>query len=433
MNTLTTPTLDDNLDTWLTFLEKSHFKPIDMGLERIKGVAEALDLLHPAPYVITVAGTNGKGSTCRLLEIALLKAGYRVGVYSSPHLIHYNERVRIQGELLSDKAHIQSFAKIQQEKTASLTYFEFSTLSALQLFKEANLDIVILEVGLGGRLDATNIVDPHLAIITSIDIDHIDFLGDNREDIGREKAGIFRENIPVIIGEPNCPKSILQQAKALNCQVNRRNVNWKFSTKNDHFHWQSEFIDWQDLPMPQIPIPNAGTALAALTQLPFEINEQIVRSALQEAQMTGRFQTLIAQDFANFSGKRPLAQVIIDVGHNPHAAKYLAERLRSLKQPNQKIYSVFSALVDKDLSGIVTPLAEVIDEWHCAGLDGYRGQSGEAVYQKLAKVLPNSTACYYQTIPEATAALFAKATSKDMVLIFGSFHTVSDFLVWLGQ
>ena len=258
MNTLTAPTINDSLTTWLDYLEKSHFKPIDMGLERIKGVAQELDLLQPAPYVITVAGTNGKGSTCRLLEVALLKAGYRVGVYSSPHLIRYNERVRIQGELLNDEAHVQSFAKIQQKKTASLTYFEFSTLSALQLFKEANLDIVILEVGLGGRLDATNIVDPHLAVITSIDIDHVEFLGDNREDIGREKAGIFRENIPVIIGDPDCPKSILQQAKALNCQVVRRNVNWKYSVENNRFHWQSEFIDWQDLPMPQIPIPNAG-------------------------------------------------------------------------------------------------------------------------------------------------------------------------------
>lgn len=431
MNILTPPTVEDSLTTWLEYLEKSHFKPIDMGLERIKSVAETLNVLQPAPYVITVAGTNGKGSTCRLLEVALLKAGYRVGVYSSPHLIRYNERVRIQGELLSDREHVRSFAKIQQKKTDSLTYFEFSTLSALQLFNEASLDIVILEVGLGGRLDATNIVDPHLAVITSIDIDHVDFLGDNREDIGREKAGIFRENIPVIIGEPDCPRSILQQAKALNCQINRRNVNWTFSVENNRFHWQSEFIDWQDLPMPQIPIPNAGTALAALTQLPFEISERVVRVALQEAQMTGRFQTLTEKDFANFSGKRPLAQVIIDVGHNPHAAKYLAERLSSLKQANQKIYAVFSALADKDLSGIVESLSNVIDEWHCAGLEGYRGQSGEAVYQKLAKVLPNSTACYYQTVPEAAELLFTKATQKDIVLIFGSFHTVSDFLVWL--
>ena len=200
-----TPTRADNLQTWLDYLEHGHFKAIDMGLERIKSVASNLDLLHPAPYVITVAGTNGKGSTCRFLEVALMKLGLKVGVYSSPHLLRYNERVRINGQLLDDQAHIDSFTEIDQNKTASLTYFEFSTLSALKLFKDAKLDVVILEVGLGGRLDATNIVDPHLAVITSIDIDHVAFLGNNREDIGREKAGIFRANIPVIIGEPDCP------------------------------------------------------------------------------------------------------------------------------------------------------------------------------------------------------------------------------------
>ena len=220
------PTITDNLETWLTYLEHGHFKTIDMGLERIKSVASNLDLLHPAPYVITVAGTNGKGSTCRFLEVALMKLGLKVGVYSSPHLLRYNERVRINGQLLDDEAHIDSFTEIDQNKTASLTYFEFSTLSALKLFKDAKLDVVILEVGLGGRLDATNIVDPHLAVITSIDIDHVAFLGNNREDIGREKAGIFRANIPVIIGEPDCPQSILAIAQDLNAQKFQRNVDW---------------------------------------------------------------------------------------------------------------------------------------------------------------------------------------------------------------
>ncbi|HDL3434417.1 TPA: bifunctional tetrahydrofolate synthase/dihydrofolate synthase, partial [Mannheimia haemolytica] len=198
MNTLSIPKATDSLETWLSYLEQAHSKPIDMGLDRIRKVATELDLLKPAPYVITVAGTNGKGSTCRLLEVTLLKAGFRVGVYSSPHLIHYNERVRINGEVLPDADHVQAFAKINAKKTASLTYFEFSTLSAFELFKQNQLDIVILEVGLGGRLDATNIIDPSLAVIISIDIDHVAFLGDNREDIGREKAGIFRENIPVV-------------------------------------------------------------------------------------------------------------------------------------------------------------------------------------------------------------------------------------------
>lgn len=434
MNTLITPKATDSLETWLSYLEQAHSKPIDMGLERITSVAEGLDLLTPAPYVITVGGTNGKGSTCRLLEVALLKAGFRVGVYSSPHLIRYNERVRINGELLPDSEHIQAFAEIYAKKTASLTYFEFSTLSALLLFKLHKVDIAILEVGLGGRLDATNIVSPNMAIITSIDIDHVAFLGDNREDIGREKAGIFRENIPVIIGEPDCPNSIKSIVNSLNCHAFYRGQDWHFEIQNNRFHWHSQKQQFHDLPLPLIPIPNAGTALAALTRLPFvEINENIIREAFSKAQMTGRFQLLTDQDFAKFSKKQPLAQVIIDVGHNPHAARYLAERLQALKQPNQKIYAVFSALEDKDLSGIVEPLDNVIDEWHCAGLDCWRGQSGEAVLEKLAKVLPNSTAYSYKTVPEASFSLFEKAKAEDIVLVFGSFHTVADFMLWLEK
>lgn len=191
-NSTVSLTATSPLAQWLSYLENSHFKAIDLGLDRIKSVAKALDLLTPAPFVITVGGTNGKGTTCRLLETVLLKAGYRVGVYSSPHLLRYNERVRIQDQELPDEAHTASFAFIEQHKRESLTYFEFSTLSALHLFKQAKLDVVILEVGLGGRLDATNIVDSDVAVITSIDIDHVDFLGADREQIGFEKAGIFR-------------------------------------------------------------------------------------------------------------------------------------------------------------------------------------------------------------------------------------------------
>ena len=426
-----TPTRADNLQTWLDYLEHGHFKAIDMGLERIKSVASNLDLLHPAPYVITVAGTNGKGSTCRFLEVALLKLGLKVGVYSSPHLLRYNERVRINGQLLDDQAHIDSFTEIDQNKTASLTYFEFSTLSALKLFKDAKLDVVILEVGLGGRLDATNIVDPHLAVITSIDIDHVAFLGNNREDIGREKAGIFRANIPVIIGEPDCPQSILAIAQDLNAQKFQRNVDWQYEVKDGTFYWQSQITQFNTLPMPLIPIPNAGTAIAALLKTPFNVSEQVIRETLQEAQMTGRFQQLQSTDFAHFSGQKPKAQVIIDVGHNPHAARYLAERLQAVKKA--KIFAIFSCLEDKELSGIVQPLREVIDEWHCVGLDCWRGQSGQAVFDKLVNVLPNATACVYENVDAIAPILFEQAEEQDIILVFGSFHTVADFVLFLEK
>ncbi|WP_426877633.1 bifunctional tetrahydrofolate synthase/dihydrofolate synthase [Glaesserella parasuis] len=432
MNTLISPKATDSLETWLSYLEKSHFKPIDMGLERIRKVAEELDLLKPAPYVITVAGTNGKGSTCKLLEIALLKAGLKVGVYSSPHLIHYNERVRIQGQAVGNADLIATFDYIEQHKSASLTYFEFGTLAALDLFRKAKVDVAILEVGLGGRLDATNIVDPDFAVITSIDIDHVEFLGDNREAIGREKAGIFRPNIPVVIGESDCPQSILDHAKELQCHVFRRDIDWKFSVESDRLQWQSKTKSLT-VPLPKIPQPNCATALAVLTQLPFELSDEILVQAVAEAQMTARFQLLGEQDFATFSQNRPLAQVIIDVGHNPHAARYLADRLAEWIQPNRKIYAVFSALVDKDLSGIVEPLEELIDEWHCAGLQGYRGQSGAEVKNKLLTALPNAKAVAYENVIEASQVLFETASEQDIILVFGSFHTVADFVMWIEQ
>ena len=432
MNTLVSPKATDSLETWLSYLEKSHFKPIDMGLERIREVAEGLDLLKPAPYVITVAGTNGKGSTCRLLETALVKAGLKVGVYSSPHLIHYNERVRIQGQAVGNADLIATFDYIEQHKSASLTYFEFGTLAALDLFRKAKVDVAILEVGLGGRLDATNIVDPDFAVITSIDIDHVEFLGDNRETIGREKAGIFRPNIPVVIGEPDCPQSILDYAKELQCHVFRRDIDWTFSAESNRLQWQSKAKSLT-VPLPKIPQPNCATALAVLTQLPFELSDEILAQAVEEAQMTGRFQLLSEQDFAKFSQNRPLAQVIIDVGHNPHAARYLADRLAECDQPNSKIYAVFSALVDKDLSGIVEPLEALIDEWHCAGLQGYRGQSGADVKNKLLTTLPNAKAIAYENVAEASQFLFGKATAQDVILVFGSFHTVADFVMWIEQ
>ncbi|EQA06433.1 bifunctional folylpolyglutamate synthase/dihydrofolate synthase [Glaesserella parasuis 12939] len=432
MNALISPKATDSLETWLSYLEKSHFKPIDMGLERIRKVAEELDLLKPAPYVITVAGTNGKGSTCKLLEMVLLKAGLKVGVYSSPHLIHYNERVRIQGQAVGNADLITTFDYIEQHKSASLTYFEFGTLAALDLFRKAKIDVAILEVGLGGRLDATNIVDPDFAVITSIDIDHVEFLGDNREAIGREKAGIFRPNIPVVIGEPDCPQSILDYAKELQCHVFRRDIDWTFSAESDRLQWQSKTKSLT-VPLPKIPQPNCATALAVLTQLPFELSDEILAQAVEEAKMTGRFQLLGEQDFAKFSQNRPLAQVFIDVGHNPHAARYLADRLAEWIQPNRKIYAVFSALVDKDLSGIVEPLEDLIDEWYCAGLQGYRGQRATEVKSKLLAALPNAKAVAYENVIEASQVLFETANEQDIILVFGSFHTVADFVVWIEQ
>ncbi|HHW7446587.1 TPA: bifunctional tetrahydrofolate synthase/dihydrofolate synthase [Pasteurella multocida] len=437
-NSTVSLTATSPLAQWLSYLENSHFKAIDLGIDRIKSVAKALDLLTPAPFVITVGGTNGKGTTCRLLETVLLKAGYRVGVYSSPHLLRYNERVRIQDQELPDEAHTASFAFIEQHKRESLTYFEFSTLSALHLFKQAKLDVVILEVGLGGRLDATNIVDSDVAVITSIDIDHVDFLGADREQIGFEKAGIFRAHKPAIIGEPNIPQRLLEHAKSLGCQISCRDQDWHFRLQAEHWDWCGQKVRLKNLPCCQIPLANAATALATFEQLPFQISEEVIRQSLQEVELVGRFQTLkpdvlfpLAENLAKPWADFP--QMIIDVGHNPHAALYLAEKLTALKAKiTGKIVAVCGILKDKDAQGVLSPLLPVIDEWHCVTLEGYRGQSGQALFVTLQQIAQGQSHQLHANTASSVALgvkqALATTTAHDVILVFGSFHTVGEFL-----
>ncbi|HAS03976.1 MAG TPA: bifunctional tetrahydrofolate synthase/dihydrofolate synthase [Pasteurella multocida] len=437
-NSTVSLTATSPLAQWLSYLENSHFKAIDLGLDRIKSVAQSLHLLTPAPFVITVGGTNGKGTTCRLLETILLNVGYRVGVYSSPHLLHYNERVRIQDQELPDEAHTASFAFIEQHKTESLTYFEFSTLSALHLFKQAKLDVVILEVGLGGRLDATNIVDNDVAVITSIDIDHVDFLGVDREQIGFEKAGIFRAHKPAIIGEPNIPQRLLEHAKSLGCQISCRDQDWHFRLQAEHWDWYGQKGRLENLPLCQIPLANAATALATLEQLPFQISEQVIRQSLQEVELVGRFQILKSDILFSLADRcaKALAdfpQIIIDVGHNPHAAHYLAEKLTALKAKiTGKIVAVCGILKDKDAQGVLSPLLPVIDEWHCVTLEGYRGQSGQALFVTLQQIAQGQSHQLHANTASSVALgvkqALATTTAHDVILVFGSFHTVGEFL-----
>ena len=426
------------LAEWLSYLENSHFKAIDLELERIKSVEEELDLLNPAPYVITVGGTNGKGTTCRLLETILLNHGLRVGVYSSPHLLRYNERVRIQNQDLPDEMHTASFDFIEKHKTQSLTYFEFSTLSALHLFKQAKLDVVILEVGLGGRLDATNIVDNDLAVITSIDIDHTDFLGSTREEISFEKAGIFRANKPVVIGEPNVPRPMLEQAEKLHCHVSRRDVTWSFKANEQTWMWQSNKVRLENLPFCQIPLANAATTLAAVEQMPFDISVDTIKRSLIEVELVGRFQQLKGNQLEKLAERlnvsySQLPKVIIDVGHNPHAAKYLAEKLTELKtQISGRIIAVCGMLKDKDAESVFTQLISVIDQWHCVTLGGYRGQSGDDLNAKLTTVCPSAKSVSEDSVAEGVQSAVKNADKNDIVLIFGSFHTVGEFLEYLA-
>ena len=423
-----------SLAQWLSYLENSHTKTIDLGLKRIKKVAQSLDLLTPAPYVITVGGTNGKGTTCRLLEMILINAGFRVGVYSSPHLLRYNERVRIQNQELEDDQHTTSFAFIEENRTESLTYFEFSTLSALHLFKRAKLDVVILEVGLGGRLDATNIVDSDLAVITSIDIDHTDFLGSTREEIGFEKAGIFRANKPVIIGEPVIPQSMLMFAQTLNCALSCRERDWSFSVGDKTWQWRGQKVRLENLPFCKIPLQNAATALAAVEQLPFDISPDVIRNSLQQVELNGRFQLIKSAQLISLAKKlnKPIAdfpKIIIDVGHNPHAAHYLSAKLTALKETTSgRLIAVCGILKDKDAEGIISPLLSVVDKWHCVTLNGSRGRSGHELALLLRQLAPAADSVSEDSVSQGIFSALKTASNQDVVILFGSFHTVGAFL-----
>lgn len=423
------------LAEWLYYLENSHSKVIDLGLERIRRVADELDLRTPAPFVITVGGTNGKGTTCRLLETLLINHGLRVGVYSSPHLLRYNERVRVQGEELPDAAHCASFAFIENARSESLSYFEFSTLSALHLFTQAKLDVVILEVGLGGRLDATNIVDSDIAVITSIDIDHTDFLGDSREQIAFEKAGIFRAGKPVVIGEPDVPQSMLAQAEQLQCMVFRRDKDWMFESGQKSWLWHCADTQWANLPLCRIPLANAATALAVVHQLPFAITPQNIRKSLQDVELTGRFQSLNDAQRHRLSvnlgcALASLPELILDVGHNPHAAGFLAEKLAGLKDQG-KIIAVCGMLKDKDAEAVFTRLQGLIEQWICVTLQGPRGQTADELQAKLYSTQPNAKSQLADSVAEGVERAIAQATPQDKVLVFGSFHTVGEFLQML--
>ncbi|CCP03827.1 dihydrofolate:folylpolyglutamate synthetase [Erwinia amylovora Ea644] len=402
------PQATSSLAAWLHYLEHLHSQAIDLGLERVQCVATALDLLTPAPVVITVAGTNGKGTTCRTLETLLLAAGYRVGVYSSPHLVRYTERVRVQGEELAETAHTASFTAIEAGRAAtSLTYFEFGTLSALWLFKQARLDVVILEVGLGGRLDATNIVNADVAVVTSIALDHTDWLGTDRESIGREKAGIFRKGKPAVVGEPDMPGSIAVIAAEKGAQLCQRDRDWSYQVNGDSWSFHDASGSIEHLPLPQVPLPNAATALAALRASTLEVEEAIIRRSLHQAILPGRFQTV---------SESP--RVILDVAHNPHAAKYLAGRLAEIKG-EAKVHAVVGMLHDKDIAGTLACLAPQVDYWYCAPLEGPRGASAEQLMTHLnaAQSFASVTAAWHHALMQAR--------QQDIVLVCGSFHTVA--------
>jgi dihydrofolate synthase/folylpolyglutamate synthase len=423
-----------SLADWLCYLENIHPVNIEMGLGRVGQVAAELALTQFNAKVITVAGTNGKGSTCALLEQILLDAGYKVGVTSSPHIQDYRERVRINGKMLSAQAHADSFAFIEAGRgDTTLTYFEFTTLSALKLFQDAALDVVILEVGLGGRLDAANIVSADVAVITTIDVDHADWLGTDTAVIATEKAGIFRAGKKAICGVINPPVTIAEYAHKVGADLIAVNKDYSYQQDRTHWTWQSQSghtlnaACLADLELPQLPLQNAATAIAALQALDILIPESAIRSGIANATLPGRMQCLALSP-----------RQYLDVAHNPESARYLATQLAQLKlqtsEPS-RVIAVASMLKDKDIAASLTALAAVVDEWHIAPLQGDRAASSAQLEQGLALALQqcgksrdslslNPTT--HDTIALAWQSANQHADCNDIIIGFGSFFTVAE-------
>ncbi len=417
--------MPNDLADWLAYIERQHPQAIALGLERVGRVRDAMGLV-PAVPVITVAGTNGKGSTCAMLDAVLSAAGYRVGLYSSPHLLRYNERVRIAGREADDEALVSAFARVEaarNEKAGNtrLTYFEFGTLAAVDLFLRSAVDVLVLEVGMGGRLDAVNAFDADCAIVTSIGLDHMSYLGATREAIGHEKAGIFRAGKPAVLADPAPPASALAHAQAIGAQLLRMGHEFGYLDEVDRWLFWGPAGRRSGMPHPalrgSIQLQNASAAFAALDTLQqrLPVSVQDLRRGLNEVELPGRFQVLPG---------RPM--VVLDVGHNPQAAAVLADNL-SWMGPCADTWAVFGMLRDKDVAGVVRLLAKRIDHWMICTLPPPRG----ARAAELAQVLEEAGASAVREFENpalAYAVACSEAAENDRIVVFGSFHTVADVL-----
>jgi dihydrofolate synthase/folylpolyglutamate synthase len=416
--------VDDTLSAWLERIERLHAKPIDLGLDRVRTVANRLDLKLEA-VVVVVAGTNGKGSTCAMLESILRAAGYRVGLYTSPHLLEFNERCRIDGVNATDAALIEQFEAVEAARgTTSLTYFEFTTLAILRLLGEARLDALVLEVGLGGRLDAVNIVDADAAIVTSVDLDHMDYLGPSREDIGFEKAHVYRAERPAICSDPAPPKSLLDHAAAIGADLWRFGRDFNYQGDRQQWAYGGRHARRAGLPYPALrganQLLNASGVLAVLEALGdrLPVSQQAVRQGLLTVDLPGRFQVLPG---------RPT--VILDVAHNPHAAAVLAQNLDNIGF-HPTTHAVFGMLRDKDIRGVIENVGGRVDHWHVASTSGPRGCDAASIAKLLRErnCSADGSITEYPDPGSAFEGARKRAGADDRILAFGSFLTVAEVM-----
>jgi dihydrofolate synthase/folylpolyglutamate synthase len=423
-----------SLDDWLAFISSQHPAAIALGLERVhevwrrmarapsaSGAQGAERGVGEGPVTITVGGTNGKGSTCAILERILLDSGYKVGLYTSPHLLRYNERVRVGGEDCGDEPLVAAFEAVERARGATpLTYFEYATLAALELFDSSRVEVAILEVGLGGRLDAVNIIDADCAIVASVDLDHQAYLGSDRESIGREKAGIFRAGRPAIFGDVNPPASLTGHAQAIGAQLQVLGRDFRFEAGERQWDFVGRRGAKRALPMPALrgrwQLRNASAALAALDELaerlPTSLGE--VKRALATVRLAGRLQVLPG---------RP--SIVLDVAHNPHAARSLAEGLGEMGF-FERTLAVFGILADKDAGGVVDAMATRVDAWFVAAPESERAAPAAEVASVIAA--RGAKARTFATITAALDAARREAGPNDRIVVFGSFYTVAEAL-----
>ena len=423
-NPLKTRTLSD----WLAWIETLHPRTIELGLERVHAVLDTMGLRRPAFAAITITGTNGKGSTTVMCETILRHAGYRVGAYTSPHLIAYNERIRIDGRNVSDDELCAAFKRIEAAHgSVPLTYFEFGTLAAFDLFQAAKIDIAVLEVGMGGRLDAVNAIDSDAAIVTAVDIDHMAWLGHTREAIGYEKAGIFREGRPAICGDPNPPAIIAAEAARIGAKLLQFNRDFFVERSATEWTWRHGERLRAGLPYPSLrgdyQLFNAACALTALEKLAdrFPVTQADVREGLISGVIPGRFQVLPG---------RPVR--VLDVAHNAQAARSLAATLKQQRVEGRTL-AVIGMLKDKDIVSVIGPLTSIVDRWYPATLHAPRGATAAQLIESLAVAGVPAPAPGYDDVHQAYAAAQRDATAADRIVVFGSFHTVGDILAGLGK
>jgi dihydrofolate synthase/folylpolyglutamate synthase len=421
------------LEGWLAHCERLHPHNIDMGLERVSEVAHRMGLRFECP-VITVAGTNGKGSTCAMIEAVAQEAGYRTGVYASPHLVHFEERCRIAGDVVAAADLLPHFEAVESARTlngndVSLTYFEFTTLVILRLMSHALLDVAILEVGLGGRLDATNVIDADCAVITSIDIDHVEFLGPDRESIGREKAGIMRTGRPVVVSDPMPPQSVLDHAREIGADLWRFGQDFNFAGDKQQWSWAGRGRRYAGMAYPALrganQLVNASGALAALEALRgrIPITAQAVRNGLSLVELPGRFQIIPGQP-----------ALVLDVAHNPHSVAALTANLDAMGY-FPVTHAVFGAMVDKDLAAMFARIGPLVDRWYFTDLPIARAETAAGLQQKwnalqIVAGVRQQVACSQHASPaDALQAAMLAADPADRIVVFGSFHTVGGVLL----